>query len=290
MTPIQEFNLSGLIVVKQAVDGEVIDQALNRVEIFKEKNIELFRKNNCLLNDNLQRVVNLHLVIGELRALLASTSSQAKEIIADYLGDWAAYTSLYFERGTEQPLHRDTPYFWTTPPYKFLGFWMALEDIHELNGPLTAIEGSHKITELDLVKLRIEVLGRASCPPSHDELFNAYNKRIEEASFAQGLREYQYKIKKGDVIIWHPQTIHGGSKHLNIDKSRKSLVFHLKTKDVPVKHMDYFFHQSDRGMPEKGEWKYFRQNGIEYVQHESISMMHKYDVAIRKINSELKII
>jgi len=289
MTLIEQFDLSGLIVIKQAIDKQSIDRTLTRIEIFKEKNIEVFRRNNCLLNDNLQRVVNLHLVIGELRALLAFASSETMEIVEGYLGDWAAYTSLYFERGSEQPLHRDTPYFWTNPPYKFLGFWIALEDIHELNGPLRAIEGSQKIPELDLESLRIEVLGKAMCPASHEELFNAYNKKVEEISFAKGLREYQYKIKKGDVIIWHPQTIHGGSKHLNIDESRKSLVFHLKMKDVPVKHMDYFFHQSERKMPDKGSWKYFRENGIEYVQHESISMMHKYDVAIKKINSDLKI-
>jgi ectoine hydroxylase-related dioxygenase (phytanoyl-CoA dioxygenase family) len=289
MTLTEQFNLNGLIVIRQAIDGEAIDRTLNKIEIFKEKNIEVFRKNNCLLNDSLQRVVNLHLVIAELRALLASASSEAGEIVGDYLGDWAAYTSLYFERGSEQPLHRDTPYFWTSPPYKFLGFWIALEDIHEFNGPLRAIEGSHKMPELDLESLRIAVLGKASCPSSHDELFNLYNKKIEEASFAQGLQEYQYKIKKGDVIIWHPQTIHGGSRHLNIDQSRKSLVFHLKTKDVPVKHMDYFFHQSERQMPEKGSWKYFSENRIEYVQHESISMMHKYDVPIKKITTDLKI-
>lgn len=289
MTLTEQFNLSGLIVIKQAIDGKAIDQALTRIEIFKEKNIEVFRRNNCLLNDNLQRVVNLHLVIGELRALLASASRETKEVVNDYLGGWAAYTSLYFERGSEQPLHRDTPYFWTSPPYKFLGFWIALEDIHEFNGPLRAIEGSHKIAELDLESLRIKVLGKASCPPSQDELFNLYNKKIEEASFVQGLREYQYKIKKGDVIIWHPQTVHGGLKHLNVGESRKSLVFHLKTKNVPVKHMDYFFHQAEKVMPESGSWKYFRENGVEYVQHESISMMHKYDVAIKKIHSDLKI-
>jgi phytanoyl-CoA hydroxylase len=289
MTLTEQFNLSGLIVIEQAIDREAIDRTKTRIEIFKEKNIEKFRKFNCLLNDNLQRVVNLHLVIGELRALLASASSETREVIEDYLGDWAAYTSLYFERGSEQSLHRDTPYFWTTPPYKFLGFWIALEDINELNGPLIAIEKSHKIPELDLEGLRVEVLGKASCPPSHDELFNAYNKKIEELSLVQGLRERPYKIKKGDVIIWHPQTIHGGSKHLDVNESRKSLVFHLKTKDVPVKHMDYFFHQSERRMPEKGSWKYFRENGVEYVQHESISMMHKYDVPIKKINYDLKI-
>jgi phytanoyl-CoA hydroxylase len=260
-----------------------------RISHFKENNFEKFKKNDCLLNGNLQRVVNLHLVIEELRGLLASASAGAREIINGYLGNWTAYTSLYFERGSEQPLHRDTPYFWTNPPYKFLGFWIALEDIHELNGPLRAIEASHKIPELDLEDLRIKVLGKTPCPPSHDALFNEYNKKIEEISFAKGLREQKYTINKGDVIIWHPQTIHGGSAHIDGNESRKSLVFHLKTKDVPVKHMDYFFHQSDKSMPKTGSWKYFAEDGVQYVQHESISMMHKYDVAIKKINSDLKI-
>ena len=33
-------------------------------------------------------------------------------------------------------------------------------------------------------------------------------------------------VKKGDIIIWHANLIHGGSKRNNINLTRKSVVMH----------------------------------------------------------------
>lgn len=40
------------------------------------------------------------------------------------------------------------------------------------------------------------------------------------------LPEEKFLGRAGDVIIWHEQLVHGGSPILNLNKTRKSLVFH----------------------------------------------------------------
>jgi hypothetical protein len=37
MTLTEQFDLSGLIVIKQAIDKQAIDRTLTKIEIFKEK-------------------------------------------------------------------------------------------------------------------------------------------------------------------------------------------------------------------------------------------------------------
>lgn len=35
-----------------------------------------------------------------------------------------------------------------------------------------------------------------------------------------------FTAKAGDLLIWHANLFHGGEKHLNKNKTRKSVVFH----------------------------------------------------------------
>jgi phytanoyl-CoA hydroxylase len=38
--------------------------------------------------------------------------------------------------------------------------------------------------------------------------------------------------------------LHGGLPHLDKNKTRKSLAMHITPKNMPMKHMDYFFHRN----------------------------------------------
>ncbi len=35
-----------------------------------------------------------------------------------------------------------------------------------------------------------------------------------------------FTAKKGDLLIWHANLMHGGEPHTNKEKTRKSMVFH----------------------------------------------------------------
>jgi len=66
------------------------------------------------------------------------------------------YTSLFFMRGSNQPLHRDIPQFTTVPQNHYFGMWVALEDADEDNGPLTLIRGGHRVPWVDPHELALE--------------------------------------------------------------------------------------------------------------------------------------
>ena len=80
------------------------------------------------------RVVNLHLAVDAMTRLL--TDNPAIDVCDRFLGEpTTLYTSLYYERGSEQSLHRDTPVFCTSPGERYMGVWTALDAVDESNGP-----------------------------------------------------------------------------------------------------------------------------------------------------------
>lgn len=44
------------------------------------------------------------------------------------------------------------------------------------------------------------------------------------------------KAKKGDILIWHANLLHGGEPHIDKTKSRKSMVFHYYNTDCICYH------------------------------------------------------
>jgi len=266
----------GVVVIENAVDAANIDRAIAQIDDFRNTNLDWLGTNGLLVNQRLFRVVDLHLLLPELRTMLTAASPQALAV-ADQIGKASLYTSLYFESGSEQAFHRDTPYFWTAPPYAYAGIWIALEDVDESNGALTAIPGSHLLGEPDLLALRRSFFGAGECPSSHTPLFDAYNSAVRDMALAAGLQPAVFPVRKGDAIIWNASTLHGGIAHVDKKRSRKSFVMHVTPRGVPVVHMQYFFHP-ERPMPERAPWGYFEERGRAFAAHNHVGFMHKLDL------------
>lgn len=122
--------------------------------------------------------------------------------------------SLFFEKGSGQSMHRDTPAFFTNPFNHYFGIWNALEDIAHDSGPLVYYEGGHKICRDKDLYLNPDV--------DQENYFNI----VESACIEAGLELKEIYPKKGDTIIWHPELPHGGGVIQNPKATRKSLVFH----------------------------------------------------------------
>ena len=279
------FKEFGYAVIKGGVSQDLITNCLLDSSMLLEKNKPELLQRGLLVNDRLFRVVNFHLISQASRTLFSESSNDALDLIDKVLGKACVYSSLYFESGSEQPLHRDTPYFWTNPPYSYLGFWVALEDVGETNGMLSLIEKSHLVGEPDIVKMRRERFSEGPCPASDDKLFYEYNSAVKKLCDHDGLKQINVPMKKGDILIWDASTMHGGMPHIDKNMSRKSIVFHLTPKNVPVKYMDYFFHP-EKMMPKKSDWGFYSDNGRDYAQHNTFSFMHKIDLPVRKVSQE----
>ncbi len=145
----------------------------------------------------------------------------------------AVNSTHFFEQGSEQAVHRDTPFFYADPmPGEFVGVWVVLEDVTADSGALTYIPSGHKV-QVDLAEVR--TAGDVGA------MFRRYCELVGELCADQGLRPEQYIPSKGDVAIWHPELPHGGSPITRPGATRRSLVAHYIPEGAYVQPVGYFF-------------------------------------------------
>lgn len=231
---------SGFTIVPEAVDGQTCRAAMDDFARYLRQHQEDSKGRTDALGRH-YRFVNFHLAS---EAAMAIGMNERVLRILDFLFGYkaAVYTSLYFEYGTGQPIHRDSPFFHTFPINYFVGVWTALEDIHPDSGPLTYVPGGHR-WEID-----------------HQAIFkrirNENPKQTQEWCVNQALQDYygvvikraadsgaavSLPLRRGDTAIWHGQAPHGGSPIVNKALTRTSIVFHCVPESVQVYHQDVFF-------------------------------------------------
>jgi ectoine hydroxylase-related dioxygenase (phytanoyl-CoA dioxygenase family) len=133
------------------------------------------------------------------------------------------FSTINFMKGTEQPMHSDYIHFATLPHNYLLGVWIAMEDIHKDSGPLAIVEKSHKFPILSNEKLNLKI------PKNEIELkknYTAYEIYIKNFINKNKYEIKELPIKKGDIIIWDANLLHGALKIKNKKLTRKSMVLH----------------------------------------------------------------
>ena len=138
------------------------------------------------------------------------------------------FSTINFIKGTEQPLHSDYIHFATIPDFYLVGVWLALEDVHINAGPLAIVEKSHKFPLLNNDKLKLKI------PTNENELkknYTIYEKEVKNILKKKKSKIKQIIIKKGEIIIWDANLLHGALKITDKKLTRKSLVFHYHFDD-----------------------------------------------------------
>jgi phytanoyl-CoA hydroxylase len=274
---ITELIEQGFTVIERGVDVELCDKAAGDFLSWRTKHKEAlarFREPD----GRLMRVINLHQTLPILKALFSRNSSLA---LQDYLfeNETVLYTSLFYEQGSAQPIHRDTPLFWTYPANMYFGMWIALEDTDDGNGALTVIPGGHRIGSIDrggMAAKRFNDL--TAIPDMSSELWTDYQDEVVKRADAKQLKKKKIYVKKGDVILWHPLAPHGGAAIKDPTRTRLSMVVHTTPKGVPVFHMDVFFNPSRR-VRRDAPWSYAGFEGRSIAETGPMSIGHgiEYD-------------
>jgi ectoine hydroxylase-related dioxygenase (phytanoyl-CoA dioxygenase family) len=133
------------------------------------------------------------------------------------------FSTINFMKGTEQPMHSDYIHFATLPHNYLLGVWIAMEDINKDSGPLAIVEKSHKFPILSNEKLNLKI------PKNEIELkknYTIYENYIKNLIKKNKSEIKELPIKKGDIIIWDANLLHGALKIKNNKLTRKSMVLH----------------------------------------------------------------
>lgn len=250
----------GFTVVRGAMPAGACDDAVGAFERWCAERPE-YAESHQGDDGHYPRLVNLHLVAPEVARLFSS--NERALAVQDFCFGFrtALYTSLFFEHGTEQPVHRDIPYFRTEPNGFYFGMWIALEEVGGENGPLVVVERGHRLGEIDA-----EAIGRkhfeigSETPPVSLPLWRDYQARLRRQIEQAGLEEVELTLEKGDTVLWHPLAPHGGAPIVDSERTRFSVVFHTTPENVPVYQGDVFFNASARPSPDP-IWRYRQLDG-----------------------------
>lgn len=193
------------------------------------------------------RLTNFHMYSDA--AMRLAKNSEIMRVLDFLFGREAAvHTSLTFQYSTMQNLHRDAPYFHTFPANQFFGVWTALEHIDPDAGPLSYVPRSHRFS-MDQLALYREALAATGDPEAARFIaLERYQTEVMMIGENMGPRSYGL-LKRGDVAIWHPQLVHGGSPALRPELKRRSMVVHCCPHDTPVFVDDVFLSHASREAP-----------------------------------------
>ena len=139
------------------------------------------------------------------------------------LGETAVATqSLYFEFGSQQPLHRDSTVVPTPEFGRLAAAWVALEDIAPESGPLAYVPGSQKFPFYELSPG--QYLYDPSRHSAHDvaAAVQFYDDQLRQSGFPVN----HFLARRGEVLMWHSALMHGGAPPLAPERTRKSLAIH----------------------------------------------------------------
>ena len=279
---LQALNNDGFAVVEGAIASELCARANAEIDEFKTRNRSVVAKN---LDDagRMFRVGNLHLASNAVASLFSD--NQALDVCDQFFGaETALYTSLLFERGSQQKLHRDSPLFVTRPEGCYLGVWAALEDTDSENGPLCVVPGSHRLRPLDLFAMASELYGEPSNAPTDDVAgWDAYQGAVQAQAEDAGLTPREVHVNAGDVIIWHPLLLHGGAEQRVPSRTRRSLVMHVTPRGMPVYHQDVFFHPA-KDVPSVAQFKYYMHGERSIAASHNVDFAHEYSVSIAHLH------
>jgi len=210
---IKSFDDVGYAILKGFLTSEQVDAANKEIdELLKAGKIK-FRYGNKIMFAIHQS--ELLTKIGIKPELLELLSSMIK-------GNAVLFQSINFFTGSEQHTHSDSIHMTTFPLGGLLGVWIALEDIGPEQGPLHYYPGSHKLpyylnSDYDNEGTRFMI---------GDKDYSAYEEMLDEKLKEKQLTKQVFTAKKGDLLIWHANLLHGGEPHINKEKTRKSMVFH----------------------------------------------------------------
>lgn len=208
-----EFDDKGFLVLRNFLTEKTADQINNEIDKLMSDGTVKFRYGGKLMFviHHSEIVKN----IGNDKKLLEFLS-----ILMD--GQAKLFQSINFINGSQQKTHSDSIHMTTYPLGGLLGVWIALEDVDETNGALHYIPESHKLPYF----LNSDYDNEGSAFKIGKKSYKAYEEFLEEKVKELGLKKEVFRAKKGDLLIWHANILHGGEPHFDKSKTRKSLVYH----------------------------------------------------------------
>jgi hypothetical protein len=148
------------------------------------------------------------------------------QFLQDYFKDTpCACQTLTYVNGSEQNAHQDSIHLTPYPNGFMCGVWVALEDVQENSGELFVYPGSHRRGSV-----RAAQLGLRKVVDNDYSQYVLFDQAINEIIQTNRYERLVYRPKAGQILVWHENTIHGGSPRLDHSRTRLSVVSHYFAK------------------------------------------------------------
>ena len=213
-----KWNRDGFLVLNEFFDSSLVDEINRDIQDALDKSIVDFNYTQRKILFAYEKVPVLKKVINH-----KGIKAELEKLVG---AEVVPFQSINFLKGSGQAAHSDSVHMASYPLGGLIAIWVALENIDEQNGGLFYYPGSHKlpyVTNADVGNSTGVLLS----PNPNKNYENYVQKQIAENK----LVKEHFKAKKGDVLIWHANLIHGGLPHINSELSRKSMVVHYFVKD-----------------------------------------------------------
>lgn len=203
----------------------------NEADALQTQVEEVLDKQQADFNFTGRKVMNVH--VHASRAADHLKHPQLMRVLGMLLGrPVVPFQSINFIAGSEQRAHSDSIHMTTAPAGFLIATWVALEDCDAYNGPLFYYPRSHRLPfvsceDYDAGHTK-HWLGAESYP--------RYEDKIEAIVTEHRLTKQYFHARKGDLLIWHANLLHGGSAIREASRTRKSMVCHYYAKDVICYH------------------------------------------------------
>ncbi|MGL4596445.1 MAG: phytanoyl-CoA dioxygenase family protein [Bacteroidia bacterium] len=132
------------------------------------------------------------------------------------------FQTINFLKGSQQRTHSDSIHMTTEPLGYLAATWIALEDLDLGSGLLHYYPGSHQLPYI----MGEDFEHNSNSFAVGNDFYGNYENKIAELINEKKLQKEIFPAKKGDLLLWHANLLHGGEAITSPDSSRKSLVTH----------------------------------------------------------------
>jgi hypothetical protein len=167
-----------------------------------------------------------------------------------------ASATLGFLRGSAQEGHQDSAYVTYSIPRQFAASWTALEDVTIGAGELFYYPGSHRFEDFVYQEhyKSVHEAQRMAGLQEERKVIEQHVQSLETRAIQRGIPKMPFAAKKGDVLIWHADIVHGGNP-ISRETTRKSIVTHycpkhltpLFAEQIPLKLWNHNGHRYTAG-------------------------------------------
>ena len=167
-----------------------------------------------------------------------------------------ASQTLGFLRGSAQEGHQDSAYVTYSIPRQFAASWTALEDVTIGAGELFYYPGSHRFEDFVYQEhyKSVHEAQRMVGLQEERKVIEKHVQSLETRAIERGIPKMPFAAKKGDVLIWHADLVHGGNP-VSRETTRKSIVTHycpkhltpLFAEQIPLKLWNHNGHRYTAG-------------------------------------------